>query len=167
MHKLSSRKSAKNAGFIPFTPSRTSGRSDRTPRKLSASVVMVASTARSVSSGDVWLAAAKQGCAHTTRAKRQLLDSLKDREYRSSFVCERVRSSVALQIRALREQRKKMTQAQLGDHIGMAQTWVSKLENPDYGKMTVATLLRLATDAFDTDLEIKFRPFSETISSLP
>ncbi len=47
----------------------------------------------------------------------------------------------------------------------MAQTWVSKLENPDYGKMTVATLLRLA-DAFDTDLEIKFRPFTESVDTL-
>lgn len=60
-----------------------------------------------------------------------------------------------------------MTQKQLGDAIGMAQTWVSKLENPEYGKMTVATLLRLATSAFDTDLEIKFRPFSETLHTLP
>jgi hypothetical protein len=48
----------------------------------------------------------------------------------------------------------------------MAQTWVSKLENPDYGKMTVATLLRLA-EAFDTDLEIKFRSFSTTLDTLP
>jgi transcriptional regulator with XRE-family HTH domain len=59
-----------------------------------------------------------------------------------------------------------MTQKQLGDAIGMAQTWVSKLENPEYGKMTVATLLRLA-EKFDTDLEIKFRPFSKTLDSLP
>jgi transcriptional regulator with XRE-family HTH domain len=59
-----------------------------------------------------------------------------------------------------------MTQSQLGKAIGMAQTWVSKLEDPDYGKMTVATLLRLA-GAFDADLEIKFRPFSRTLDLLP
>jgi transcriptional regulator with XRE-family HTH domain len=58
-----------------------------------------------------------------------------------------------------------MTQTDLGKAIGMAQTWVSKLEDPDYGKMTVSTLLRLA-EAFDTDLEIKFRPFSRTLDSL-
>lgn len=58
-----------------------------------------------------------------------------------------------------------MTQKQLGDALGMAQTWISKLENPDYGKVTVATLLRLA-EAFDTDLEIKFRPFSTTLDEL-
>lgn len=100
-----------------------------------------------------------------TSASQELLASLRDREYRALFVAERVRSSVALQIRALREQRS-MTQKQLGAAIGMAQTWVSTLENPDYGKMTVATLLRLA-EAFDTDLEIKFRPFSATIDTLP
>ena len=96
---------------------------------------------------------------------RQLLDSWKDRDYRDAFVCERVRSSVALQIRALREQRNKMTQTRLGDAIGMAQTWISRLEDPEYGKMTVATLLRLA-NAFDADLEIKFRPFSRALDEL-
>ncbi len=98
-------------------------------------------------------------------SREQLLESLKDQEYRREFVAERVRSSMALQIRSLREARK-MSQKELGDAIGMAQTWVSRLENPDYGKMSVATLLRLA-EAFDTDLEIKFRPFSTTIDVLP
>jgi len=97
--------------------------------------------------------------------RQQLLQSFRDSDYRHAFVNERVRASIALQIRALREARQ-MTQTKLGDAIGMAQTWVSKLENPEYGKMTVATLLRLA-EAFDTDLEIKFRPFSRTLDSLP
>src|SRR5665213_79996 len=101
----------------------------------------------------------------TILAREELLASLRNEDYRRAFVGERVRSSMALQIRALRDQRV-MSQKQLGDAIGMAQTWVSKLENPDYGKMSVATLLRLAA-AFDTDLEIKFRPFSKTIDHLP
>lgn len=104
--------------------------------------------------------------AHTTLVKRQLLASLKDAAYRAAFVSERVRSAIALQIRALREQRNGMTQKELGEKLGMAQTWVSKLENPEYGKMTVTTLLRLA-NVFDTDLEIKFRPFSTTLDRLP
>ncbi len=103
--------------------------------------------------------------ASTISVRQQLLQSFRDPEYRHTFVDERLRASVALQIRALRQARA-MTQKELGDAIGMAQTWVSKLENPDYGKMTVATLLRLA-EAFDTDLEIKFRPFSRTLDSLP
>jgi transcriptional regulator with XRE-family HTH domain len=103
--------------------------------------------------------------APTILARRQLLQSFRDPEYRRLFVEERVRASVALQIRALRQQRD-MTQAKLGEAIGMAQTWVSKLEDPEYGKMTVATLLRLA-GAFDADIEIKFRPYSRTLDSLP
>jgi transcriptional regulator with XRE-family HTH domain len=103
--------------------------------------------------------------AATTSARQQLLQSFRDPEYRHLFVNERLRASVALQIRALRQMRE-MTQKSLGDAIGMAQTWVSILENPEYGKMTVATLLRLA-EAFDTDLEIKFRPFSRTLDTIP
>ena len=102
---------------------------------------------------------------HTTLAKSQLLASLRDSDYRREFVKERVHSSIALQIRAVRRQRGNMTQSELGAAVRKAQTWISKLEDPEYGKMTVATLLRLAA-AFDTDLEIKFRPFSELIESL-
>lgn len=105
------------------------------------------------------------GFEDTISVKKQLLHSLRDVEYRRAFVSERVRSSIALQIRALRKQRGDMTQAQLGEKLGMAQTWVSNLENPEYGKMTVATLLRLA-DAFDVDLEIKFRSFSAAVNTL-
>lgn len=103
--------------------------------------------------------------ADTISVRQQLLQSLRDPDYRHAFVNERVRSSIALQIRALRDARE-LTQKGLGDVLGMAQTWVSKLENPEYGKVTVATLLRLA-EAFDTDLEIKFRPFSRSLDSLP
>jgi transcriptional regulator with XRE-family HTH domain len=102
--------------------------------------------------------------APTTLA-RQFLEAWKDSEYRAEFVRERVKSSVALQIRALREQRNGMTQKQLGDAIGKAQTWISVLEDPEYGKMSVATLLSLA-EAFDTDLEIKFRSFSKALHEL-
>ncbi|MFN0166629.1 MAG: helix-turn-helix domain-containing protein [Bryobacteraceae bacterium] len=116
-------------------------------------------------SADVSSAQTRVESALTTSARQQLLDSIRDKEYRHLFVAERLRASVALQIRALRQQRV-MTQTRLGQEIGMAQTWVSKLEDPEYGKMTVATLLRLA-EAFDTDLEIKFRPFSSLLRDLP
>jgi transcriptional regulator with XRE-family HTH domain len=117
-----------------------------------------------MSAGNLLLSSRAES-AGTISARQQLLQSFRDPEYRHAFVNERLRASVALQIRALRQARV-MTQKELGDAIGMAQTWVSKLENPDYGKMTVATLLRLA-EAFDTDLEIKFRPFSKALDSLP
>jgi transcriptional regulator with XRE-family HTH domain len=105
------------------------------------------------------------GTPALTTLARQLLDSWRDPEYRVQFVRERVQSSVALQVRALREQRNAMTQAQLAERMGKAQPWISQLENPEYGKMSVATLLDLA-EAFDADLEIKFRPFSRSLYEL-
>src|SRR5271168_3210058 len=78
----------------------------------------------------------------------QFLASWRDRDYRVQFVRERVQSSVALQIRSLREQRNGMTQTQLGKSMGKAQPWISQIENPDYGKWSSATLLDFA-EAFD------------------
>jgi len=95
----------------------------------------------------------------TTLARRQLLSSFKNRKYRHSFLKEHVRTSIALQTKALRD-KYYGTQEALGVALGKAQSWVSQLENPDYGKVTVATLLGLA-EAFDVSLEIRFEPFSE------
>lgn len=102
----------------------------------------------------------------TISAKLGLFESLVEEEYRRAFVSERVRASVALQIQAMRAQRDGMTQTELGKRLGgKAQPWVSRLEDPEYGKVTVTTLLEVA-DAFDVDLEIKFRPFSKALNDL-
>jgi len=58
-----------------------------------------------------------------------------------------------------------MTQTEFGKRMKKAQPWISQIENPDYGKWSVATLLDCA-DAFDSDLEIKFRPFSRSLYEL-
>ena len=42
----------------------------------------------------------------------------------------------------------------------MEQEWISKLEDPNYGRLTLATLLKLAS-AFDVALNVDFVPFSE------
>ena len=103
--------------------------------------------------------------SRTTLVRRQLLKSFQDREYRHAFLGEHVRTFIALQVRALREPRYS-TQAKLGDAMGKAQAWISQLENPEYGKVSVATLLELAK-AFDTALVIRFVPFSELLDRLP
>ncbi len=97
-------------------------------------------------------------------AKTQLLNSFQGDEYRHAFLAEHVRAFIALQARALRQERK-ITQAQLGVLMGKAQAWISRLEDPDYGKVTVATLLELA-EAFDTALVIRFATFSELLDRL-
>ncbi len=55
------------------------------------------------------------------------------KEYRDAFVAEQIFSRLPLKIRRIREG-QELTQKELGELSGMAQTWVSKLEDPNYGK---------------------------------
>jgi len=93
--------------------------------------------------------------------REQLIRKFRAKEYRDSFVAEHIYSRLPLKIRALRETRG-LSQKDLGDRTGVAQTWVSKLEDPNYGKLTLSTLLRLAS-AFDVGLEVDFVPFSKVL----
>jgi transcriptional regulator with XRE-family HTH domain len=86
---------------------------------------------------------------------------MESKEYRDAFVAEQIFSRLPLKVRALREQRG-LSQKELGERAGMAQAWVSKLEDPNYGKLTISTLLRLAS-AFDVGLHIDFVPFSQVL----
>jgi hypothetical protein len=82
---------------------------------------------------------------NTASLKREILESLKDREYRDAFKEENVFTSICFQIRALREQREK-SQKELGRLVipMMAPERISILEDPNAEtKPTVATLLRL------------------------
>ena len=93
--------------------------------------------------------------------REQLIREFRDKEYRDSFVAEHIYGRLPLKIRALRDAHD-LSQKDLGDKIGVAQTWVSKLEDPNYGKLTLTTLLRLAS-AFDVGIEIDFVPFSKVL----
>lgn len=97
--------------------------------------------------------------------KRDLLDSLKDREFRAAFNLENVYTTICFQLRALREQRE-MSQAEFAESVKpkMAQERISILEDPNAdSKPTLNTLLRLA-DAADVGLEVRFVPFSTVLS---
>lgn len=96
----------------------------------------------------------------STSFSSRLLSKLKSKVYRAAYVAENVRMGIALQIRAMREQRSGMSQAELGKLLGKPQSVVSRLENPDYGKATVQTLQEVA-DAFDVALLIKFVTYPE------
>lgn len=95
----------------------------------------------------------------------ELASKCKDKEYRDLFVAEYTYERLPAKVHFLRE-RKEWTQKQLGDKAGMAQPWVSKLENPNYGKLTIATLLKIAA-AFDVALVIDFVPFSRLLFATP
>jgi transcriptional regulator with XRE-family HTH domain len=93
--------------------------------------------------------------------KRRLIEKLRNKEYRDDFVIEIIDTGVPFQIYALREQRK-WSQKELGTYTGMAQETISRLEDPNYAKLTLKTLKRLAS-AFDVALMVRFVPFSELV----
>jgi DNA-binding Xre family transcriptional regulator len=65
---------------------------------------------------------------NTNSVRKQWIEKLQDKEYRDGFVSERIFSGLPLKIHVLREQRRS-SQKQLGEKTGVAQAWVSKLED--------------------------------------
>lgn len=93
-----------------------------------------------------------------------MFDQLRDPDYRHAFVEENEKTGIAFQIRALRE-KNGWTQAELGQRAGKPQNVVSRLEDPDYGKVTLTTMFDLAR-AFDVALLVKFVSFSRLVAEL-
>lgn len=96
--------------------------------------------------------------------KNKLLDKLRNKEFRNAYVSAQVRTGVAHQIRALRNERN-WSQEELGKRSGKPQSVISRLEDPDYGKLSVQTLLDLAS-AFDVALMVGFVAFSEMLEKI-
>ncbi len=91
-----------------------------------------------------------------------LLRKLRNKEYRDAFVSSNVKHALARQIRSIREQRD-WTQTEMGEKAGKPQNVISRLENPDYGQISIQTLLDIAS-TFDVGLLVRFVRFNEFIS---
>jgi transcriptional regulator with XRE-family HTH domain len=106
-----------------------------------------------------------EGSQNTSSVWEELLHNFKTgKEYRHAFVEEKVRTSIAIQIKTMREQRP-WTQPEFAKEMGKSQSWVSRLEDPNQSPPTIPSLLKVA-ESFDVDLEIRFSPFSELLRRL-
>ena len=99
----------------------------------------------------------------TSTRREQIVASLQDKEYRDLFVSEEIDTGIPVQIRAMRKARS-WSQRDVADRLGMTQEGVSRLENLDYGRYSLATLKRLAS-AFDVGLVVRFEPFSRLVDA--
>lgn len=101
----------------------------------------------------------------STFLKKQLFESLKTSDdYRYAFVEERIQTGLAAQVHAIRKQRG-MDPKQFAEKLGKKVSWVYRLEDPNQPPPTITSLIDVAR-AYDCDLEVRFRPFSETLDEM-
>lgn len=85
---------------------------------------------------------------------KRLADKLQTKGYRDAYVASHVRRWIAYQVRTLREERE-LSQAELADLMNTKQSNICRIESPDYGRLSLQTLLQLASK-FDVALVVKF-----------
>src|SRR5271169_3695468 len=94
--------------------------------------------------------------------KRQLLDKFRSLRRRRAFAEEDVGTTTAAQVFALRKKHDNMSQERLATETGMSQARISVIENPNYRRLNIRTLQRIAK-AFDVALIVRFVSFGELL----
>ena len=84
----------------------------------------------------------------------ELLSKLERKDYRHAYMAEGVKTWLARQVRLLRE-KKNWSQEDLGHACRKPQSAISRIEDPDYGRLNLQTLFELAA-AFDVALLVQF-----------
>jgi transcriptional regulator with XRE-family HTH domain len=79
--------------------------------------------------------------------------------YREEFVSSQVKRGIPFQIRSLMKQHN-LSQEELAGRAGLSQGVVSRAANPNYGNLTLNTIIRIAA-GFDVAFVGKFVGFSE------
>jgi len=102
---------------------------------------------------------------NTSSIKQQMLNEFRcSKEYRHAFIDEAIRTRIAAQITALRNNRGwdyKMFAQELNKKV----SWVYRLEDPNANAPTIPSLLEVAS-AFDIGLDVRFRPFSDLLDDV-
>lgn len=88
----------------------------------------------------------------------------KDQSYRRTYMDSFLNTTIAAQIKALREARG-LSQKDLGARIKTSQPGISALENVNYSRWSLSTLRKLA-EAFDVALVVKFVSFGEALDEV-
>ena len=94
----------------------------------------------------------------------RLAKEFTDKEYRHGYADDFLNTSIAAQIKALRDQRG-WTQDQLAERAGMRQSRISAMEDINYTSWSVRTLARLA-EAFDVALAVCFKGFTARVADI-
>ena len=92
------------------------------------------------------------------------LKELKSREGREALTEAFALQGIGWQVRVMRL-RRGWTQKELAERAGMSQPRLSKIEDTDYGRVTISTLLKLAK-AFDSSLLVRFAGFSRVVREI-
>src|ERR1043166_1997273 len=83
---------------------------------------------------------------------------LRDKTYRDEFVVAQAKRAIPFQIRAMMRARG-ISQEELAKRSGLTQGVISRAANPAYGKLTLNTILRVAS-GFDVAFIGLFVPYS-------
>jgi transcriptional regulator with XRE-family HTH domain len=87
------------------------------------------------------------------------LQKFSSKKYRDGYLQSRVRGYIAYQVQALREQ-LGLTQAGFANLTGKQQSTISRLEDTEYGRVSVQTLLDIACAA-NVALIVKFASYPD------
>lgn len=99
----------------------------------------------------------------TNLQRSQILEKIRnDKEYRDNFVAEQIYSRLPLKIRNMRLARH-LKQRELAAQADVAPEWITQVENPNYGRFTLKTLLKIAA-ALDVGLLVDFVPYSKVVN---
>jgi transcriptional regulator with XRE-family HTH domain len=93
-----------------------------------------------------------------------LVRELADKEFRHEYMMDQVRSYIAFQIRALREQRG-WNQSDLARMSNKTQSVISRIEDPDYGKLSLQSCLEIAV-TFDLPLLVQFVEWDDWLARM-
>lgn len=103
----------------------------------------------------------KQGVRKINDLAKKLIQAFKNKDYRHGYADEFLNSSIATQIKVLREQRG-WSQKELAKRANMKQPRISVMENVNYSSWSINILRKLA-EAFDITLKVSFESFGKRL----